>query len=136
MPESSIDILGLSVGGVTYRHYAHRDPLAFTAIMSLDDVSATACCIRCMHCIQSSPFDVGCGNPARPDDAPLALRQRAYRRIRDKFLSGELVAGMTLSENQLAKELGMSRTPVREAILQMEMEGLLDYAPLSKVRLR
>jgi DNA-binding GntR family transcriptional regulator len=60
---------------------------------------------------------------------PLTLRQRAYRRIRDKFLSGELVAGMTLSENQLAKELGMSRTPVREAIRQMEMEGLLDYAP-------
>jgi DNA-binding GntR family transcriptional regulator len=60
---------------------------------------------------------------------PLTLRQRAYRRIRDKFLSGELVAGMTLSENQLAKELGMSRTPIREAIRQMEMEGLLDYAP-------
>ncbi|MCH5374953.1 MAG: GntR family transcriptional regulator [Planctomycetes bacterium] len=60
---------------------------------------------------------------------PLTLRQRAYRRIRDKFLSGELVAGMTLSENQLAKDLGMSRTPVREAIRQMEMEGLLDYAP-------
>ncbi len=60
---------------------------------------------------------------------PLTLRQRAYCRIHDKFLSGELVAGMTLSENQLAKELGMSRTPVREAIRQMEMEGLLDYAP-------
>jgi len=60
---------------------------------------------------------------------PPTLRQRAYRRIRDKFLSGELVAGMTLSENQLAKELGMSRTPIREAIRQMEMEGLIDYAP-------
>ncbi len=60
---------------------------------------------------------------------PLTLRQQAYRRIRAKFLSGELVAGMTLSENQLAKELGMSRTPVREAIRQMEIEGLLDYAP-------
>jgi DNA-binding GntR family transcriptional regulator len=60
---------------------------------------------------------------------PLTLRQRAYRRIRDKFMSGELVAGMTLSENQLAKELGMSRTPIREAIRQMEMEGLLDCAP-------
>ena len=35
MPESSIDIFGHSVGGVTYRHYAHRDPLAFKAIMSL-----------------------------------------------------------------------------------------------------
>ena len=35
MPESSIEILGYSVGGITYRHYAHRDPLAFKAIMTL-----------------------------------------------------------------------------------------------------
>ncbi len=35
MQESSIEILGHSAGGVTYRHYAHRDPLAFKAIMSL-----------------------------------------------------------------------------------------------------
>jgi DNA-binding GntR family transcriptional regulator len=68
-------------------------------------------------------------NQRGPTMPPLTLRQCAYRRIRDKFLAGELVAGMTLSENQLAKELGMSRTPVREAIRQMEMEGLLDYAP-------
>ena len=35
MPESSIEVLGHSVGGVTYRHYAHRGPLAFKAIMTL-----------------------------------------------------------------------------------------------------
>ena len=35
MPESSIEILGHSVGGVTYRHYALRSPLAFKAIMTL-----------------------------------------------------------------------------------------------------
>ena len=35
MAESSIEFLRHSVGGVTYRHYAHRDPLAFKAIMSL-----------------------------------------------------------------------------------------------------
>ncbi len=40
MPESSIEILGHSVGGVTYRHYAHRDPLAFKAIMSLPQPTA------------------------------------------------------------------------------------------------
>jgi len=36
MPESSIEILGHSVAGITYRHYAHRAPLAFKAIMTLD----------------------------------------------------------------------------------------------------
>ena len=40
MPESSIEILGHSVGGVTYRHYAHRDPLAFRAIMTLPQPTA------------------------------------------------------------------------------------------------
>jgi integrase len=40
VPESSIEILGHSVGGITYRHYAHRAPLAFKAIMTLPEPSA------------------------------------------------------------------------------------------------
>ena len=40
VPESSIEILGHSVGGVTYRHYAHRAPLAFKAITTLPQPSA------------------------------------------------------------------------------------------------
>ena len=40
LPESSIEILGHSVGGITYRHYAHRAPLAFKAIMTLPQPSA------------------------------------------------------------------------------------------------
>lgn len=35
VPESAIEILGHSIGGITYRHYAHRSPLAFKAIMTL-----------------------------------------------------------------------------------------------------
>ena len=40
MPESSIEILGHSVGGITYRHYAHRAPLAFKAITTIPQPSA------------------------------------------------------------------------------------------------
>jgi integrase len=40
IPESSIEILGHSVAGMTYRHYAHRAPLAFKAIMTLLQPSA------------------------------------------------------------------------------------------------
>jgi len=40
LSESSVEILGHSVGGVTYRHYAHRAPLAFKAIMTLPQPSA------------------------------------------------------------------------------------------------
>ncbi len=42
VPESSVEILGHSAGGVTYRHYAHRAPLAFKAIMTLPQPSAFA----------------------------------------------------------------------------------------------
>lgn len=60
---------------------------------------------------------------------PTTLRQQAYLHLRERLLSGELRAGTQLSEPDLAKQLGMSRTPVREALRQMENEGLLDYAP-------
>jgi hypothetical protein len=40
VPESSVEILGHSVGGITYRHYAHRAPLAFKAITTLPQPSA------------------------------------------------------------------------------------------------
>ena len=40
LPESSIGILGHSVGGITYRHYAHRAPLAFKAIMTIPQPTA------------------------------------------------------------------------------------------------
>jgi hypothetical protein len=40
VPESSIEILGHSVGGITYRHYAHRAPLAFRAILTMPQPSA------------------------------------------------------------------------------------------------
>ncbi|MFZ5830236.1 MAG: GntR family transcriptional regulator [Planctomycetota bacterium] len=57
------------------------------------------------------------------------LRQRAYHRIREKLIAGDLPPGAALSEPLLARELGMSRTPIREAIRQMEMEGLVAYSP-------
>jgi hypothetical protein len=40
VPESAVEIRGHSVGGITYRHYAHRAPLAFRAIMTLPQPSA------------------------------------------------------------------------------------------------
>ena len=46
VPESSIEILGHSVGGITYRHYAHRTPLAFKAITTLPQPSAFMALVR------------------------------------------------------------------------------------------
>ena len=57
------------------------------------------------------------------------LRQQAYISLRQRLVSGELAAGTQLNESTLAVELSMSRTPIREAIRQMEMEGLVEYTP-------
>jgi integrase len=46
MHESSIEILGHSVAGITYRHYAHRAPLAFKAITTLPQPSAFMSLVR------------------------------------------------------------------------------------------
>jgi hypothetical protein len=46
VPESSVEILGHSVGGITYRHYAHRAPLAFRAIMTLPQPSGFSAILR------------------------------------------------------------------------------------------
>ncbi len=46
VPESSVEILGHSVGGITYRHYAHRAPLAFKAITTLPQPTAFAALAR------------------------------------------------------------------------------------------
>jgi hypothetical protein len=46
VPESSVEILGHFDGGITYRHYAHRAPLAFKAIMSLPQPTAFAALLK------------------------------------------------------------------------------------------
>jgi DNA-binding GntR family transcriptional regulator len=54
---------------------------------------------------------------------------RAYEVAKARLLDGSWEPGVLLSENELAKELGISRTPVREAFLQLEAEDLLDLYP-------
>jgi len=49
----------------------------------------------------------------------------AYRHIQRKLLRASLRSGAKLSEHRLARELGISRTPVREAIRRLEAEGML-----------
>ena len=57
------------------------------------------------------------------------LKRRAYAQIRADLESGKLVAGSTLSAAGLAKQLGISHTPVREAISQLETEGFAAQVP-------
>lgn len=50
---------------------------------------------------------------------------QAYTHIRDQILTGALSRGTKLVEEKLAEEIGVSRTPVREAIRKLEQEGLI-----------
>lgn len=49
--------------------------------------------------------------------------------IRERILKGEYRIGEKIKENQIATELKVSRTPIREAFKQLETEGLIDYIP-------
>ena len=51
--------------------------------------------------------------------------ERAYAGIKDLILTMEIKPGETVSENRLARHLGISRTPVREALNRLEQEGLV-----------
>lgn len=57
------------------------------------------------------------------------VRQEAYIKLRDWILDGTLAPGIKLRDKELAKQLGVSRTPVREAILRLEDEGLVRTKP-------
>jgi len=56
-------------------------------------------------------------------------RRQAYAYIQQKILSGDLPVGRQVSEASLAREIGISRTPVREAIQQLGREGLVEQVP-------
>ncbi len=55
------------------------------------------------------------------------LRERAYRAIKDSILRNELLPGEVLSIDSLAKALGISQTPVREALTKLSADGLVEY---------
>mgnify|MGYP005769148995 CR=1 FL=1 len=59
----------------------------------------------------------------------LPLRDVVFNTLRQAILKGELKPGERLMEIQLAKMLGVSRTPVREAIRKLELEGLVLMIP-------
>ncbi|MBW0273380.1 GntR family transcriptional regulator [Nocardia sp. MH4] len=63
------------------------------------------------------------------DESSALLGQSVHRQIRQMVLSGELAPGRSLSVPALATQLGVSRSPVREAVQQLIYEGLAVSAP-------
>jgi DNA-binding GntR family transcriptional regulator len=70
--------------------------------------------------------------PVPAGDAPLErdlLRDQAYAAIRDAIVDGTLVPEERLRDQELCAWLGLSRTPVREALGRLERDGLVETAP-------
>ncbi|MEO0569452.1 MAG: GntR family transcriptional regulator [Pseudomonadota bacterium] len=66
---------------------------------------------------------------------PASSSQRALQELRERIFNGDLPAGSDHLESELADLLNMSRTPVREAVLMLESQGLLELRPRKGVRI-
>ena len=63
-----------------------------------------------------------------PGRQPTAT-ERAYAEVRRRILDGRFPAGHRLKEIELAREFGLSRTPVRDALSRLNVEGFLEFRP-------
>jgi len=60
---------------------------------------------------------------------PKSLTETVLAHLRERIVSGEFELGYALSERQLAEELQVSKTPVRESLVQLKTEGLVTIVP-------
>lgn len=65
----------------------------------------------------------------KPVQRPVPLRQSVYDALIDLIVGGELPPGQHLVETDIARQLGVSRQPIREALHRMEAEGWVDLRP-------
>ena len=60
---------------------------------------------------------------------PPNLKEAVYQRLKESIIRGQILPGSKLVETQISQELGVSRTPLREAISRLGQEGLLEVVP-------
>jgi DNA-binding GntR family transcriptional regulator len=68
------------------------------------------------------------------EEARVPASERAYRRLKQLILDNEIAAGSQMLELEAAARLGMSRTPVREAMVRLEQEGMVELRPRHGMR--
>lgn len=76
------------------------------------------------------------GHLSNPGKTPLqaggpnsSIQEQVYEKIRDAILSGILEPGQRLLQDELAAEMAVDRAPVREALLRLEAENIVDFHP-------
>jgi DNA-binding GntR family transcriptional regulator len=71
----------------------------------------------------------------KPIDHP-NLTDLVYQTLKERIIAQEIVVGSRLRDEELATQLGVSRTPVREALMHLAREGLVEVIPRSGTRVR
>jgi DNA-binding GntR family transcriptional regulator len=74
--------------------------------------------------------------PTRTPPPHEDLTAKAYRSLRRMIVEGRVQPRQRLSHRTLSKDLGIGRSPVRDALLQLEAEGLIEHRPNSGIYLR
>src|SRR5215468_550369 len=103
--------VGLGDGGAA-RYFGYRNQAAWGEISMAAEI-------------------VEAGEPGliRPVARPVPLRQSVYEALVELVVAGRLRPGQHLVETELARQLGVSRQPVREALHRLEAEGWVDLRP-------
>lgn len=76
------------------------------------------------------------GEPPILADDKTPRVETAYQQIRQKILRNEMAPGLMVLEEQLARTLGMSRTPLREALVRLAHEDLIEIIPRRGMRVK
>ena len=80
----------------------------------------------------------GLATPSRlnnSDSFGSLLRSQVYEYLRNELKNGNLKPGMCVSINQIMKNLDLSRTPLRDALLQLQTEGFVTFLPQRGIRI-
>lgn len=73
------------------------------------------------------------GTPENPLNL-ISLREQVYLYLREQMNSGKLLPGSTIDMSELSKQLGISKTPLRDALIRLECEGYVEILPRRGVR--
>ena len=80
--------------------------------------------------MEDLPFDNLSNQPGQS-----LLRTQVYEYLRNELKAENLKPGMFISMNQIMKNLGISRTPLRDALLQLQTEGFVTFLPQRGIRI-
>ncbi len=69
-------------------------------------------------------------------EQPISIREKIYQYFKNEILNDRIPTSATLVENQISKQMGISRTPIREALHFLEKEGLVELIPRVGYRVR